>query len=256
MKKYWIAMMIAIVALSIASPVGATKPEILKLNVCHATASQTNPYVLINVNVHSVETAQNVGGHGGHGGDIWAPYTYGGVNYPGQGDQSILANDCEVNGDGGDGGDGEDGGNGGRQNGNGGVSPLGCWMNFQLYARAADGHIDVAYVAAAWTAENPDAVSVGEGEVISLYDVKNGVAASPPGQIFVAIATGGLGDVDGYGTTYKCSGYMMANLYDATGIFVGHARYADSNTFGKGFHAINSGESLPLDFLDMGFSLN
>jgi hypothetical protein len=48
---------------------------------------------------------------------------------------------------------------------------------------------------------------------------------------------------------------MMANLYNADGEFVGHPLYSDSGTVGKGFHAVNSGESLPLDFLDMGFSL-
>ena len=42
--------------------------------------------MLVNVNIHSVEDANGVGGHGTHPGDAWEPYTYGGIEYPGQGD--------------------------------------------------------------------------------------------------------------------------------------------------------------------------
>lgn len=114
---------------------------------------------------------------------------------------------------------------------------------------------NLTYIAAAWSGADPDAVFVGEGEVVSLYEVKNGSLATPPGQTFLAIATGGLGDVDGYGTVFKCSGYLMVDLFDAAGSFLGHVPYSDTGTIGKGFHAVNSGESLPLDFLDLGFSL-
>jgi hypothetical protein len=63
----------------------ADQPEILKFDVCHKDGRSGN-YSLAPVNVHSVEDAQNVGGHGSHEGDSWEGYTYGGVDYPGQGD--------------------------------------------------------------------------------------------------------------------------------------------------------------------------
>jgi hypothetical protein len=66
-----------------------------KVTLCHATASDTNPYVSITVNINSVEDAENVGGHGNHEGDIIPPYTYNDFTFEGQGDQSLLP-DCGV----------------------------------------------------------------------------------------------------------------------------------------------------------------
>jgi hypothetical protein len=63
----------------------------LRIDVCHATSSSTNPFVLITVNIHSVESAQGVGGHGTHSDDSWESFEYAGVTYPGQGDMS----DCD-----------------------------------------------------------------------------------------------------------------------------------------------------------------
>lgn len=79
-------------------------PEHLKIDVCHVTGSASNPYVLINVNIHSVEDAQHVGGHGDHytapwvfgDDDAWESYTYGGVDYPGVGPDGFIANGCEL----------------------------------------------------------------------------------------------------------------------------------------------------------------
>jgi len=85
-----LALALSVTGAALAAP-AADQPEILKIDVCHATASQTNPYVLINVNINSVEDAENVGGHGNHEGDSWEPYTYEGVDYPGQGDMSNCA---------------------------------------------------------------------------------------------------------------------------------------------------------------------
>ena len=66
----------------------ADQPEILKIDVCHATGSENNPYVLVNVSIHSVEDANGLNGHGDHEDDAWEPFTYDGVDYPGQGDMS------------------------------------------------------------------------------------------------------------------------------------------------------------------------
>ena len=89
MKKFRFLVGIVIaIALMIPTMAFADQPERLKLDVCHATGSASNPYVLVNVNISSVEDAQNVGGHGNHENDSWDSYTYGGVDYPGQGDMS------------------------------------------------------------------------------------------------------------------------------------------------------------------------
>ncbi len=74
----------------------ATQPEIVTVPMCHATGSESNPYTNPTVSVHSVDDANGLNGHGVHSGDIWASFVYGGVTYPGQGNQSILANGCEV----------------------------------------------------------------------------------------------------------------------------------------------------------------
>jgi len=93
-RSFKLLALLAIIALTLgatgaafAAP-PADQPEHLKIDVCHATGSESNPYVLVNVNINSVEDAQNVGGHGTHEGDSWEPYTYGGVEYPGQGDMA------------------------------------------------------------------------------------------------------------------------------------------------------------------------
>jgi hypothetical protein len=84
------------------NPPGDTTPGASHepVTLCHATSSEKNPYVVITVNFNSIADAQSVGGHGDHADDIIPPYAYidpqGTVNYPGQGDQSILANGCEV----------------------------------------------------------------------------------------------------------------------------------------------------------------
>ncbi|HEY3290861.1 MAG TPA: hypothetical protein VGK87_12090, partial [Anaerolineae bacterium] len=63
-----------------------------KVDICHSTASRSNPYTNNSVSVNSVENAQSVHGHGDHTGpifpadgwgDIIPPFTYKSVNYPG-----------------------------------------------------------------------------------------------------------------------------------------------------------------------------
>jgi len=76
------------------------------VTLCHATASQTNPYVVITTDDDGVLGAGHSGGNGhdSHGGDIIPPFdyvdnkgdakSYPGLNWDGAG-QSILANGCE-----------------------------------------------------------------------------------------------------------------------------------------------------------------
>ena len=65
-----------------------------KVELCHATESDSNPYTDITVSVAAFFNA----GHIDHGGDIWAKFSYtkNGKTYTveAQGDQSILANGC------------------------------------------------------------------------------------------------------------------------------------------------------------------
>ena len=88
-KKAFLIFALLFLMVGMVGTLGVSaKKETLKIDVCHATSSATNPYVLVNVSINSVETAQNVGGHGSHAEDAWEPYTYDGVDYPGQGDMS------------------------------------------------------------------------------------------------------------------------------------------------------------------------
>lgn len=69
-------------------------PPSHKVTICHATHSATNPYVAITVDVSSAGEAQILHGHREHSDDVIPTFVYDGVTYPGQGDQSILANGC------------------------------------------------------------------------------------------------------------------------------------------------------------------
>lgn len=94
----------------------AAKPPTPKIDICHATNSNTNPYNLIDAD----ETA-DVGGHAGHHagapdnvtwfngintkwGDIIPPFTNGDINFPGKNwtteGQAIWNNDCVAPGEG------------------------------------------------------------------------------------------------------------------------------------------------------------
>lgn len=92
----------------IAGKASATdRPEVSgkPVTVCHATGSQSNPFVTL----ENVPLVQFVGpnGHADHEGDIWAPFSYiertgpdegdyRTVQVAGQGDQSLLAfEDCK-----------------------------------------------------------------------------------------------------------------------------------------------------------------
>lgn len=65
-----LVLALAAFALLVAVPMaGATKPPDHKITICHATDSNTNPYVVITVDVASTKFA----GHEGHDGPVWNP---------------------------------------------------------------------------------------------------------------------------------------------------------------------------------------
>jgi hypothetical protein len=70
-----------------ASAASATKPDPLhKITICHATASATNPYVVITVDIASIVGDSGHGHSGVNEGDIIPPfdmdgYVYGGHNW-------------------------------------------------------------------------------------------------------------------------------------------------------------------------------
>lgn len=85
-----------------------------QITICHATDSQTNPYVKITVSANAIANHQDFNGHGvQHEGGVWfkgiADHAWGdiipafttksGVAYPGQNataGSSVLAKDCKV----------------------------------------------------------------------------------------------------------------------------------------------------------------
>lgn len=74
-----------------ATPALATND---KIELCHATSSQSNPYVSIEVSINSVD----LNGHDSHGADIIPPFSRPGPDYPGknwnQAGQAIWHNEC------------------------------------------------------------------------------------------------------------------------------------------------------------------
>jgi hypothetical protein len=97
-----------------AAPVMATPPDVHKVTICHATASQDNPYLQQSVDIASSgsDEGQLQGGHAGHTGAVWyqgivgkwgdiiPPYDYAptgyhfdGLNWDADG-QAIYRNDC------------------------------------------------------------------------------------------------------------------------------------------------------------------
>lgn len=91
----------ALAAPASASGKGGDQPaENKKITICHATASDTNPYNKIEVSVASFFNAGHIDHEQGGRKDIYPSFTYttkGGevVTVPAQGDQSLLAfDDC------------------------------------------------------------------------------------------------------------------------------------------------------------------
>jgi hypothetical protein len=90
-------------ALAVPSTNGDDNPH-NQVTICHATGSQSNPYVQNSPNANG-----NVSGHDNHGGDIIPPFTYNDngdqKQYPGKNwdseHQSIYNNGCKAGGQGG-----------------------------------------------------------------------------------------------------------------------------------------------------------
>ncbi len=69
------------------------------VTVCHATASQINPYTKNVVSVKSVDDANGLNGHGDHLNDAWEPYVFLDITYPGRNTDlfgSIIDADCNT----------------------------------------------------------------------------------------------------------------------------------------------------------------
>lgn len=99
MHRAIIAAAVVAVALTLAPPASATAPDTHRVTICHATGSDTNPYNKLSPDIAS--SGYLKAGHSAHEDDIIPPYTYvradGSVFvFEGQGDQSILAADCNV----------------------------------------------------------------------------------------------------------------------------------------------------------------
>ena len=83
--RFALAVIMALALVISASTVAlADRPELLKIDVCHKDGRSGN-YSLVNVNINSTDDADGLNGHGDHPDDSWAPFTYGGVDYLGQG---------------------------------------------------------------------------------------------------------------------------------------------------------------------------
>jgi len=106
-KKLILGLVAAVIAIfaavglaSSASATGGDNPSAdnKKVGFCHATGSESNPYVFIETSVMAFYNA----GHIDHAGDIWEAFSYTNnkgdvVNVPAQGDTSLLAfEDCQA----------------------------------------------------------------------------------------------------------------------------------------------------------------
>jgi hypothetical protein len=83
-----------------ASVAAATKPDPAhKVTICHATASKTNPYVVITVDIASIVGNSGHGNSGVNIGDIIPAFTMDGYTYAGHNlggnNQAILDAGCD-----------------------------------------------------------------------------------------------------------------------------------------------------------------
>jgi hypothetical protein len=99
-KRTWLSGVLAaflLLSTSAQAALACVAPEDTKIEFCHATSSETNPYNLISTNVRAFLNA----GHIDHSKDIWAAFDYLGpkgerIDVPAQGNQSILRNGCNL----------------------------------------------------------------------------------------------------------------------------------------------------------------
>lgn len=112
-KTLALAGISAIALMGLAAPAQAVTPlptpsitetSDHKVNICHRTAAEGNPYVPIEVDIHSIGGPAGHDGHNQQGngpiGDIIPPFNLGGIVYEGKNwtaeGQAILANGCVV----------------------------------------------------------------------------------------------------------------------------------------------------------------
>jgi hypothetical protein len=93
-----VAMMAAGAVGACASIASATKPDPdHKITICHATASASNPYVVISVDIASIVGDSGHGHSGVNAGDIVPPFAMvpDGINWDVD-HQAIFANGCNA----------------------------------------------------------------------------------------------------------------------------------------------------------------
>lgn len=86
------ALMVVGIVMAIASATPASADH--RLTICHATGSDSNPYVLITPAKAAVANGHYGSGHQ-NGEDIIPEFDFRGTHYAAQGDQSILRNNCQ-----------------------------------------------------------------------------------------------------------------------------------------------------------------
>jgi hypothetical protein len=96
-----VAMVAAGAVGACASIAAATKPDPThKITICHATASASNPYVAITVDIASIGLDSGHGRSGVNAGDIIPKFDIDGYSYPGNNwdadHQAILDNGCDA----------------------------------------------------------------------------------------------------------------------------------------------------------------
>ena len=97
---FWVAIMI--VSLTAIFLTDDAKAESDKVVICHATASETNPYTQNSVDASSINNEKNkyLNGHGDHEGDIIPPFSYEETSFEGKNwddrGKEIWSNECNI----------------------------------------------------------------------------------------------------------------------------------------------------------------
>jgi hypothetical protein len=97
-KAIAVAMVVAGTLGGSASMASATKGDAAghKVTICHATASKTNPYVTITVDVASIVGDSGHGNSGINEGDIIPAFEVAGYTYEGHNLHLLGANGCDL----------------------------------------------------------------------------------------------------------------------------------------------------------------